>query len=843
MVHSDISYDESFIEKIDYKYIENDATADELDKMVTLLRSGKIGFYPDLLKQAEAKLLILRPEKWFEIVRNRIDMEDLKEINMDILNSVLSNQLRIKGNEALKSNDLDEAINMYSESLKLNESFVTLNNRSLAYYKREMFKEAEMDAERSLRIENTSLNYKYYEAIEDFLQLLSIEYHEEYLKYLEEAEDKYIDAEGVRGKDLPNGCTEKNIQRQKKLKSLFNSKKKAKPQKIHIIEIDDETEKDTDKPLLNDSAKQSNFLDVDPRLKSMESMLIINKNAERHEDQDTFSLKTDKSNPRWLNELYKHPETGNTHYEGIDLFDDQDINPSDKIIKIGDIVYLLNINNQNFPYIGLVKDLYETNDKLKCVQTQWFYRRMDIENFSDRVLVNPLNGNVITNEKFVTDDNEIFLSEHCDINYVGSITRKCYVYQDNVEALQASLRQGAYNSNESIEKFSGMLENDQYIKSNLVNPFPFHICNLKYNVGAKASPPEFSILDEINKIDFVSQLKNIEENHDNIEKENINEIFMPINKEGDDATESMKNSTDIIDKEINHNPTEFQNDFKKKRKKVKDSEDEEYVHNLQGTLFGIPMKVEFESDYEETLNNALNTKRRSVSEKRLILTSQEQPKQSESIEKYLEELYKIKTMLFELYDKVATKELNAPLLKTNHIQIDDKFSSNQMMDVQSFVQVPSRDAQNHSARMATNSVLRDHVFDKLKRMEFKNHNECLDDILLDKIQKIKARAPIAPISVGQNNYSFNSCHSGYNMTSNIPSTSFFQSYGPNNQYSYSGLPRPFSMPNAASDVENNILPSNQYTQPRFSNNMIPPITHNHNNALRPSQFGISSKQF
>ena len=51
------------IEMLDFDYVRECKKADELRAIVNVLKSGKEGFYPELLKEAEAKLFSVLPEK------------------------------------------------------------------------------------------------------------------------------------------------------------------------------------------------------------------------------------------------------------------------------------------------------------------------------------------------------------------------------------------------------------------------------------------------------------------------------------------------------------------------------------------------------------------------------------------------------------------------------------------------------------------------------------------------------------------------------------------------------------------------------------------------------------
>lgn len=51
------------VDMLDYKYVEECTDAKKLKQVLTVLKSGKDGFYPELIQATEEKLLVLLPAK------------------------------------------------------------------------------------------------------------------------------------------------------------------------------------------------------------------------------------------------------------------------------------------------------------------------------------------------------------------------------------------------------------------------------------------------------------------------------------------------------------------------------------------------------------------------------------------------------------------------------------------------------------------------------------------------------------------------------------------------------------------------------------------------------------
>ena len=78
------------VEFLDFGYIKECSDVKILEQIVIILRSGEEGYYPDLMKRAEEKLLLLKPEsKLFRteepaIRKEALDGERRDEIDNDM---------------------------------------------------------------------------------------------------------------------------------------------------------------------------------------------------------------------------------------------------------------------------------------------------------------------------------------------------------------------------------------------------------------------------------------------------------------------------------------------------------------------------------------------------------------------------------------------------------------------------------------------------------------------------------------------------------------------------------------------------------------------------------------
>ena len=59
----------------------------------------------------------------------------------------LAEEKKAMGNEALKANKIDEAIQLYGEAIDICKTEAMLSNRAMAYIKKRKFKEALLDCE------------------------------------------------------------------------------------------------------------------------------------------------------------------------------------------------------------------------------------------------------------------------------------------------------------------------------------------------------------------------------------------------------------------------------------------------------------------------------------------------------------------------------------------------------------------------------------------------------------------------------------------------------------------------------------------------------------------------
>ena len=65
-------------------------------------------------------------------------------------------ELKTKGNESLKSNKVDEAIELYTQAIELDpENHVLYSNRSAAYLQADKHSEALKDAEKTVKLNRT----------------------------------------------------------------------------------------------------------------------------------------------------------------------------------------------------------------------------------------------------------------------------------------------------------------------------------------------------------------------------------------------------------------------------------------------------------------------------------------------------------------------------------------------------------------------------------------------------------------------------------------------------------------------------------------------------------------
>lgn len=101
------------VEHLSYEYISQCAGAKKLERIVTILRSGEEGHYPDLLKHAEKRLSVINPSSIILrksepiLKRNMLEPNEYKEIDKDIKNWMSEMQIRERDLEEGKTTILD----------------------------------------------------------------------------------------------------------------------------------------------------------------------------------------------------------------------------------------------------------------------------------------------------------------------------------------------------------------------------------------------------------------------------------------------------------------------------------------------------------------------------------------------------------------------------------------------------------------------------------------------------------------------------------------------------------------------------------------------------------------
>lgn len=207
------------VDMLDYKYVEECTDAQKLKQVLAVLKSGKEGFYPQLIQATEEKLLVLLPVKERQqVMRMKAQVSPAeiceaesglsawqsKIVGTDkVLSSVskLSGEtkpvaskrlppvrgstssspptssndslsessadekaqlLRVaerekqKGNESFRSGDLEEAVRCYCRSIDADScNAIAYANRGMAYLKLEKLDKAEFDCSQSLKYDPT----------------------------------------------------------------------------------------------------------------------------------------------------------------------------------------------------------------------------------------------------------------------------------------------------------------------------------------------------------------------------------------------------------------------------------------------------------------------------------------------------------------------------------------------------------------------------------------------------------------------------------------------------------------------------------------------------------------
>ncbi|XP_076241980.1 spag1 axonemal dynein assembly factor [Calliopsis andreniformis] len=117
------------VEHLSYEYISECKDGKMLERIVTILRSGQEGFYPDLTRHAEERLAIVKPTSIILrksepiIKRSMLDPNECKEIDKDINNWTSEMQSREK--------DLEEGKAVLTEDPILQPDIRQFNNESL----------------------------------------------------------------------------------------------------------------------------------------------------------------------------------------------------------------------------------------------------------------------------------------------------------------------------------------------------------------------------------------------------------------------------------------------------------------------------------------------------------------------------------------------------------------------------------------------------------------------------------------------------------------------------------------------------------------------------------------
>lgn len=104
------------VEHLSYEYISECTNAKKLERIVTVLRSGEEGYYPDLIKHAENRLSVIKPTSIILrksepiLKRNMLKPNECKEIDKDINDWMCEMQIREKDLEEGKAAILDSLV-------------------------------------------------------------------------------------------------------------------------------------------------------------------------------------------------------------------------------------------------------------------------------------------------------------------------------------------------------------------------------------------------------------------------------------------------------------------------------------------------------------------------------------------------------------------------------------------------------------------------------------------------------------------------------------------------------------------------------------------------------------
>lgn len=165
-----------------------------------------------MLKEVEKSRLMKREERFvqeLESLRHLLSSHDLSQVQRE----QRAERERLKGNEAYRIGDNDEAYACYSRSLAYDSTpanFIVYANRAMVSLRMDKLESAEDDCTRALQANTTYVKAwgrrgtarmrlgKYAGAIEDFSEAVRLEPEKaEFAALLQKAKDQYRDAEGI----------------------------------------------------------------------------------------------------------------------------------------------------------------------------------------------------------------------------------------------------------------------------------------------------------------------------------------------------------------------------------------------------------------------------------------------------------------------------------------------------------------------------------------------------------------------------------------------------------------------------------------------------------------------
>ncbi|KAJ3109248.1 Sperm associated antigen 1 [Phlyctochytrium planicorne] len=169
-----ISVDEKFeydVSQLDYGYVKTASDIPQLKKLLAVLRSGKEGYYPDLEKSFEDRIIELdssyaqaRSSK-----QSKISFEELMSLKDDLKdwgNGIREHDEKFQSSGAIwpgkgsRKYVQPRTLEFYNNSLSLYPQQNVYTNRSLVYIRLNRFLEAEADAISALAFNNEKLNFK-----------------------------------------------------------------------------------------------------------------------------------------------------------------------------------------------------------------------------------------------------------------------------------------------------------------------------------------------------------------------------------------------------------------------------------------------------------------------------------------------------------------------------------------------------------------------------------------------------------------------------------------------------------------------------------------------------------